>query len=44
MKTGRQPPCFERDIAAKFYFGDVIQREIFSRSPRPLLAITIQRS
>jgi hypothetical protein len=35
---------WERDIAAKFYFGDVVQREIFSRSPRPSLAITIQKS
>lgn len=35
---------WERDIAGRFYFGDVVQREIFSRSPRPSLAITIQRS
>jgi hypothetical protein len=35
---------WSRDIAARFYFGDVVQREIFSRSPRPSLVITIQRS
>ena len=34
----------ERDIADRFYFGDVVQRQIFSRSPRPSVAITIQRS
>jgi len=35
---------WSRDIAARFYFGDVVQREIFSRIPRPSLVITIQRS
>jgi len=35
---------WSRDNADRFYFGDVVQREIFSRSPRPSLAITIQRS
>jgi hypothetical protein len=35
---------WSRDIAARFYFGDVVRREIFTRSPRPSLAITIQRS
>jgi hypothetical protein len=35
---------WSREIAARFYFGDVVRREIFSRSPRPSLAITIQRS
>jgi hypothetical protein len=35
---------WSRDIADRFYFGDVVQREIFSRSPRPSLAITIQSS
>lgn len=37
-------PTWERDIADRFYFGDVVQRQIFSRSPRPSVAITIQRS
>lgn len=32
------------DIADRYYFGDVVQREIFSRRPRPSMAITIQRS
>jgi hypothetical protein len=35
---------WERDIANRFYFGDVVQRQIFSRSPRPSVAITIQKS
>jgi hypothetical protein len=35
---------WNREIADRFYFGDVVQREIFSRGPRPSLAITIQRS
>ena len=35
---------WERDIANRFHFGDVVQRQIFSRSPRPSVAITIQRS
>jgi hypothetical protein len=34
---------WSRDIAARFYFGDVVQREIFSRSPRPSIVITVQR-
>jgi hypothetical protein len=37
-------PEWKRDIADRFYFGDVVQREIFSRRPRPSLAITIQTS
>jgi hypothetical protein len=28
---------WSRDIAGRFYFGDVVQREIFARSPRPSL-------
>jgi hypothetical protein len=35
---------WSRDIADRFYFGNVVQREIFTRSPRPSLAITIERS
>ena len=35
---------WNRNIADRFYLGDVVQREIFTRSPRPSLAITIQRS
>jgi hypothetical protein len=34
---------WSQDIADRFYFGGVVQREIFSRSPRPSVAITIQR-
>jgi hypothetical protein len=34
---------WSRDIADRFYFGGVVQGEIFSRSPRPSVAITIQR-
>jgi hypothetical protein len=35
---------WSRDIADRYYFGDVVQRDIFWRSPRPSLAITIQSS
>ena len=34
---------WELDVANKFYLGDVQQREIFRRAPRPSLIITIQR-
>jgi hypothetical protein len=34
---------WSRDIAGQFYFGDVVQREIFSRGTRPSVVITIQR-
>jgi hypothetical protein len=34
---------WEQDIANHFYFGNVIQRQIFSRSPRPSVAITIEQ-
>jgi hypothetical protein len=33
---------WERDFADRFYFGGVVHREIFSRSPRPSVVITIQ--
>jgi hypothetical protein len=40
-------PGFEaewaRDVADRFYFGTVRQREVFSRHPRPSMVITIQR-
>ena len=34
---------WEQDIANHFYFGGVIQRQIFSRSPRPSVAPSIER-
>ena len=34
---------WEQDIANRFYFGAVVRRQIFSRSPRPSVAITIER-
>ena len=34
---------WERDIADRFYFGGVVQRQIFARSPRPSVVVTIQR-
>jgi hypothetical protein len=34
---------WEQDIAKRFYFGDVVRRQIFSRSPRPSVGITIER-
>lgn len=36
-------PTWEQNIANRFYFGDVVQRQILSRTPRPSVAITIKR-
>ena len=34
---------WERDIAGRFYFGGVVQREIFGRIFHPSVVVTIQR-
>jgi hypothetical protein len=34
---------WSRDFAGQFYFGKVVQREIFLRGNRPSVVITIQR-
>jgi len=41
LVTPEYEAAWKRDIARQLLFGDVVLRKIFSRSPRPLLAITI---